>query len=107
MKTLLNITNPLRSFAAASVTLLALTVATPAEARDHHRHSCHSSYNPLYGNYAAYHGGRGPTYGYWDRYYYQPPVVVYRPSYSAYPRYGCDSNRSRISVSVGGFRFCR
>lgn len=106
MKTLLNLTSPLRSIIAASIALLALGAATPAEARDH-RHSCRSSYNPLYGNYAAYNDGHGPSYGYWGNYGYRRPVVVYRPSYNAYPRYGCGSNRRHVSIAIGGFRFGR
>ena len=96
----------LRSLIAASAALVAFAAATPAQAHDHRR-SCSRTYNPLYGNYAAYHGGEGPTYGYWNRYNCRQPVVVYRPSYSAYPRHSCDSSRSRYSISIGGFRFHR
>ena len=71
----------------ALAVILSLGAFTPAEAKSRHhqrhRHHHHSSYNPLYGNYAAYHGGRGPTYGYWDRYY---PRHHYR-SYRSYRYY--------------------
>lgn len=107
MNTITKTTNTLRNLLLGAAALLTLGAATSAEAGDHrYRSHCHKhyGYNPLYGNYAAYHGGRGPTSGYWNQYnHYRRPVVVYRPSYSSR---GCDSRR-QVVVSVGGFRFSR
>lgn len=106
MNTITKTSNTLRNLLLGAAALLTLGVATSAEAGDRYRSHCHKhyGYNPLYGNYAAYHGGRGPTSGYWNRSNNcRQPVVVYRPSYSSR---GCDSRR-QVVVSVGGFRFSR
>jgi len=114
MNTITKTSNTLRNLILGAAVLLTLGAVTSAEARDHrhrsYRSHCHThyGYNPLYGNYAAYHGGRGPTHGYWNgynraRYYQTRSYRSHRPTY--YSR-GCDSRRS-VVISVGGFRFSR
>ncbi|MEQ1859175.1 MAG: hypothetical protein ABMA13_04505 [Chthoniobacteraceae bacterium] len=106
MKTISITTSTVRNLIAASLAGLAFAAATPAEARDRH-HSCYSGYKTPYTNYGYSHGSRGATYSYPDRYHYQRPVVVYRPSYSSYSRNPCISTRPGFSISIGGFRIHR
>ena len=83
--------------AIALTALFAIGAGTPAEAKDrrHYRHGYGYRYNPLYGNYAYYHNGRGPTYGYWDRGYgYTDRTYSSRQYYS----------RPRSSIAFGGSR---
>lgn len=86
----------IHTLAIAAVALFAFGAATTAEAKDrrHHRHhSSRSYYNPLYGNYAYYHDGRGPTSGYWGRGYD-----------NRYRTYSYRHYDGRPSIAFGGSR---